>query len=295
MKLATSTNIYFERHNAPLVEPGETLRQCAAAGFRYLDFGFAELSLVSGRFHGGDWERELGEYIALANSLGLQFVQAHATIFDYCNVDESYREKEELFKRSIKGAGMLGVPWIVVHPSNYLVDGRIHPDTHDKNVSFLKEYASVAAKEGVGLAVENMWGRTKAGEKPYCLEAEELLRLIEDVDCGNVKVCWDVEHGSVEKLDQRKALTMLREHIVATHISDEAGVDNIHILPYLGRADWDEILGALADINYEGVFNFEIQHYLPGVPEELIPSAMRFAYETGMQMVGRLEKREKYF
>lgn len=290
MKLATSTNIYFERRNAPLIPMEETLRQCAAAGFRYLDFGFAELSLISERFHSEDWEQEIREYAALAESLGMQFVQAHATIFDYCNTDETYEEKERLFRRSLKGAGILGVPWIVVHPSSYLADGRIHQDTHMKNVGFLKEYAAVAAEVGVGLAVENMWGRTKAGEKPYCLEAGELLRLIEDVDRDNVKVCWDVEHGSIEGLDQRKAIEMLGKHIVATHISDEAGQESIHILPYLGKADWDEILGALAEIKYEGVFNFEIQHYLPGVPEELIPSAMRFAYETGRQMVERLEK-----
>lgn len=290
LKLAASTNIYFERRGASLIPVEETLRQCAAAGFEYLDFGFAELALVSERFHGGDWQQEIREYINLAEELGLQFVQAHATIFDYCNVDQDYDKKEELFRRSIKGAGMMKVPWLAVHPSNYLADGKIHPDTHNKNVDFLKKYAAVAKEEGLGLAVENMWGRTKAGEKPYCLEPEELLRLIEDVNCENVKVCWDVEHGSIEKLDQRKSMLLLKDHIVATHISDEAGRESIHILPYLGNADWDEIIGALAEIGYTGVFNFEIQHYLPGVPEELVPSAMRFAHEVGVQLTERLQK-----
>ena len=288
LKLSTSTNIFFERKDGDLIPVDETMRQCAAAGFRYLDFGFAELALVSERFHDEGWRAEIQEYIDLAEELGLQFVQAHATIFDYCNEDEDYEKKEELFWRSIQGAGMMKVPWLVIHPSSYLVDGRIHPDTHQKNVAFLRRYADIAAKEGIGLAVENMWGRTKAGEKPYCLEPDELLRLMEDVNRENVKVCWDVEHGSIEKLDQRKALHMLKDHIVATHISDEAGVESIHILPYLGHADWDEILGALSEINYRGVFNFEIQHYLPGVPKELVPLAMRLAYEVGMQMAERV-------
>ncbi len=286
--LSTSTNIYFERKDDDLIPVDEMLRQCAAAGFRYLDFGFAELSLVSKRFHSKEWRQEIQEYINLAEELGLQFVQAHATIFDYCNVDKEYDREEELFLKSIQGAGMMGASWLVVHPSSYLVDGRIHPDTHQKNVDFLRKYADIAAKEGIGLAVENMWGRTKAGEKPYCLDPVELLGLIEDVNCENVKICWDVEHGSIEKLDQRKALHMLGEHIVATHISDEAGEESIHILPYLGHADWDEILGALSEINYRGVFNFEIQHYLPGMPKELVPSAMRLAYEVGMQMAEKV-------
>lgn len=290
LKLATSTNIYFERRDGAMIPVKETLRQCAAAGFRYLDFGFAELSLVSERFHTDDWQQEIQEYIEDAGKLGLEFVQAHATIFDFCNAGEDYEKKEELFMRSIRGAAMMKVPWLVVHPSSHIAEGIIQPDTHEKNVAFFKKYAAAAAKEGVGLAVENMWGRTKTGQKPYCLEPEELLRLIEDVDCGNVKICWDVEHGSIEKLNQKKALHMLKEHIVATHISDEAGEESIHILPYLGHADWDEILGTLAGINYTGVLDLEIQHYLPGVPEELVPSAMRLACETGMQMIRRIEK-----
>lgn len=290
LKLATSTNIYFERRSAELISMEETLRQCAAAGFRYLDFGFAELALVSERFHGEDWQQEIEEYTGLAKDLGLQFVQAHATIFDYCNPDKDYDRKEELFRRSMKGAAMMNVPWLVVHPSSYLVDGKIHPDTHNKNVEFLKKYAAAAAEEGLGLAVENMWSRTKAGEKPYGLAPEELLRLMKDVGCKNVRVCWDVEHGSIEKLNQREAMLLLKEYIVATHISDEAGEESIHILPYLGQADWDEILGALAEIKYTGVFNFEIQHYLPGVPEELVPFAMRFAHEVGIYMTEKLER-----
>lgn len=290
LKLSTSTNIYFERRDADMIPVDETLRQCAAAGFQYLDFGFAELSLVSKRFHGEQWRQEIQEYIDLADKLGLEFVQAHATIFDFCNKNSEYEKKEELFRRCIQGAGMMKVPWLVVHPSSYLVDGRIHPDTHQKNVDFLKKYADIAAKEGIGLAVENMWGRTEAGEKPYGLDPLELLRLMEDVNCENVKVCWDVEHGSIEKLDQKKALRMLEKHIVATHISDEAGEASIHILPYLGNADWDDILGALSEINYRGVFNFEIQHYLPGMPKELVPLAMRLAYEVGMQMAQKVVK-----
>ncbi len=289
IKLATSTNIYFERRDGSMIPVEETLRQCAAAGFRYLDFGFAELALVSKRFHGDDWHREIQEYIELAEKLGLVFVQAHATIFDFCNLDEDYEHKEALFRRSIEGAAMMKAPWLVVHPSSALTGGMVQPETHEKNVAFFQKYGAVAAEKGVGIAVENMWGRTGAGQKPYGLEPAELLKLIEDVNSDHVKICWDVEHGSIEKLDQGKALHMLKEHLVATHISDEAGVGSIHILPYLGHADWDGILGALSEVGYRGVFNFEIQHYLPAVPEELVPSAMRFAYETGMQMVKRME------
>lgn len=293
MELVTSTNIYFERNGKPFIPMEETLTRCARAGFQKLDFGFAELALISETLCDLDnhhWQQELKCYQRMAKELGLEFVQAHGTILDFCHKDTN---KEKLFQRSIEGAALLGIPWIVVHPSTKITNGKIDSSTHERNVEFFHRYGDYAKNLGIGLAIENMWGRTVTGEKPYCLEAEELLLLIEDVNKDNVKVCWDVEHGSVEQLDQRKAIHLLKEHIVATHISDETGINNIHILPYMGKANWHEILGALAEINYQGTFDLEIQHYLPVVPEELIDPALKFAYQVGEQMINQLNNLKK--
>lgn len=295
MKLATSTNIYFERENAPLIPLEETIRRCAKAGFKNLDFGFAELALVSQEFNGDNWRQEILELKKIATQYGLEFVQAHATIFDFSNENENYEKQEMLFRRSLIGASLLDVPWVVVHPSTCIRENKIHRNTRDKNVQFFKKYSLIAERLGVGLAVENMWGRLKSGEKPYCLDAKELLLLMEDVNCKNIKVCWDVEHASVENLNQTEAIHILKEYIVATHISDETGGNNIHILPYLGKAKWDEILEAFAQINYDGIFDLEIQHYLPRIPLELVDRAMKFSCEVGMQMVGRIEELKKGF
>lgn len=135
------------------------------------------------------------------------------------------------------------------------------PETHEENVEFFKKYAAFAKKEGIGLAIENMWGEKTAGVPHYAVQPE--------------------------------ALSMLKKHIAATHISDEAGVNQIHILPYFGNIDWEELLKAFADIGYNGSFNFEIQHYLPGVPEELILPAMKFSREVGTYLVKRLEEMKK--
>lgn len=290
MELVTSTNIYFERRFEAPISMKECLLMCAKSGYKKLDFGFAELVLVSQRFKGEDWEEELLEYKELAKELGITFVQAHATIFDFCNPGEDYEEKKTLFERSILGARLLGASWIVVHPSTKIKDGKMDLDTHKENVKFFKKYADFAKKVGIGLAIENMWGKTKCGVPHYAVAPEELLHLVEEVQCENVRVCWDVEHGSIENLDQKKAIEMLKNYIVTTHISDEAGIDQIHILPFLGRIDWEKLLQIFADIGYEGIFNFEIQHYLPGVPRELILSAMKFSYEVGIYLVNRLEE-----
>lgn len=293
MKLSTSTNIFFERRFEDLVPMKKCLEMCEKSGYKYLDFGFAELALVSERFKGEQWKDELNEYKTIAEKAGISFVQAHATIFDFCNPGVDYEEKRLLFERSITGAKLLGASWIVVHPSTKIRDGKMAPETHEENVEFFRKYAAFAKELGIGLAIENMWGEKIAGVSHYAVQPEEVLRLIEDIQCDNVKVCWDVEHGSIENINQTEALDMLKKHIVATHISDEAGVDQIHILPYFGKIDWEKLLKAFADIGYNGIFNFEIQHYLPGVPEELILPAMKFSREVGAYLVKRLEEMKK--
>lgn len=269
------------------------LELCARAGYRRLDFGFAEHVLVSEAFQSGDWKEELLEYKRYAGERGLLFVQAHATILDFCNPGDDFEWKEELFRRSIVGAKLLGASWIVAHPSSKVREGRIAPKTHEENVRFFKRYAEFARETGIGIAVENMWGTAGNGVRHYAVDPEELLRLIEAVDCENVRICWDAEHGSIEKLDQEKVLKRLGKYIVATHISDETGINNIHILPYLGHMDWEPLLRTFAEIGYDGTFDFEIQHYLPGVPMELVPSAMKFSYEVGSYMAGRLEEMKR--
>jgi sugar phosphate isomerase/epimerase len=293
MAIVTSTNIFFERRFEEEIPVATCLKMCAEAGFTQMDFGFAELKLISEHFQTESWEEEILSYKKLADELGISFVQAHATIFDFCNPQINYQEQEELFKRSIKGAKLLGAEWIVVHPSTKVTDGKVDPATREENVKFFKTYAAFAKEVGIGLAIENMWGTTRDGVKQYAIDPYEVLDLIEAVDCDNVRVCWDVEHGSIEKLDQTQAIALLGKYIVATHISDETGTNNIHILPYLGNIDWEELLRAFAKINYSGTMDLEIQHYLPGVPQALIPAYIKLAYESGDYLVKRLEELKK--
>ena len=293
MDIVTATNILYERSDGSRVSMEESIRACAAAGYKLLDFGFVELALQSEQFSGPSWKREIEGYAHLAQELGIRFVQAHAAIFNFCNPGLDYEQELELFKRSIQGAEILGVPWVVAHPSTGVENGAVRPSTHEENVAFFREMAQFAAQYGVGIAIENMWRTTPEGVRRYGIEALELLRLIEDVDCENVGACWDVIHASVEGLNQGESIRLLGKHLKATHISDETGPNNFHILPYHGFVDWDEVLQALADIDYSGPFAFEIQHYLPHVPMQLVPAALEMSLQVGRHMIEVLQKYKK--
>jgi len=220
-------------------------------------------------------------------------VQGHGAILDFGRKDENYSFNFELLKRSIKGAAILGIPWLTIHPSTFVEGGKIYERTHEKNVEFFKGLSSYCKKYGVGIAIENMWSKTKEGIPHYAIRAEELKALIEDIDRDNVGACWDVEHAGVEKLPQGESILKLGKHIKITHISDETGKNNIHVLPFTGNVQWEEVLNAFAEIDYDGTFSLEIQHYLPKMPMELVNEAMKLAYHTGEYLVKRLEEKKK--
>ena len=179
---------------------------------------------------------------------------------------------------------------MVMHPSTLVEGDSVHPDTGNINMEYFQKLADYARGFGVGIAIENMWGETKEGVKRYAIQPEELCRLVDSIDADNIGACWDTEHASIEGLEHGAAIRMVGNRIKATHISDQTARNNIHILPYTGFTDWDEVLQAFADIDYQGEFTYEIQHYLLSMPEELVPEAIRFSYVVGMQMISDIRQ-----
>ena len=293
MDIVTSTNIFCERADGSRIPMEQSILACAKAGYKFLDFGFVELFLESEAFRneqGEGWKKEIEHYRELAQSCGMAFLQSHGTIFDFCNPSVDYDYQRMMLKRSIEGAKILGAPWIVCHPSTKVADGKLSPRTHGENVAFFKDMADYAEGFGVNIAIENMWGVTGGGIKRYAVSAGELAELVDDIARDNVGACWDVEHASVENLAQGDSIRKLGSRLKATHISDETGPENIHILPYTGFVNWDEVLQALADIGYCGAFAFEIQHYLPAMPLALVPRAMELSASVGRYMISILER-----
>lgn len=287
MILATSTNVLFERADGSRIPVEESIRRCAEAGYRALDFCFLDQVTTKTAFVGPDWRDYLKGIRDLAESLDVRFVQSHGPLYDFCNIQDPWQE--ELVRRSAEGSGLLGVPWMVMHPMSKVSGDRLDPSTPARNAEYFRALAGRAGEYGVGVAIENMWGRTREGVRRYAVDPEEFFDLLDRIGGENVGACWDAEHGSIEGLDQGAAIRRLGGRLKALHISDQTSHANIHILPYLGVTDWDEILRALAETGYDHPFTYEIQHYLLRLPLELVPSALRLSWEIGDYLVRRLE------
>lgn len=286
MNLCTSTNTLYERADGSRIPAAESIRLCAEAGYRELDFCFVDQVFGKTEFLGPDWQPYVASFRDQAEKLGISFPQSHGPLYSFCAGRDE--QTEEWLRRSLKGSRMLGVRWMVMHPDTLVTGGAADPRTMERNVDFFRRLSDEAGRYGVGVAIEDMWGKTREGVPRFAIDPEELRELIDRVDAENVGACWDAEHGSIEGLDQAAAIRLLGSRLKALHISDQTAADNIHILPYMGVTDWDAVLSALAEIDYSCSFTFEIQHYLLRLPLELVPSALRLSREVGEHMIGRI-------
>lgn len=106
----------------------------------------------------------------------------------------------------------------------------------DAAFSSLEHLSLFARQRGVTVAIENTPGEmaTPANLKHFL----EQTRLI------NVKICFDSGHAHLEG-GVSAGLEIVRDLVVTTHLHDNRGERDDHLLPYEGTIDWNAALGML--------------------------------------------------
>jgi len=116
------------------------------------------------------------------------------------------------------------------------------------------EHLKVSAKDrGVQLLLENI--PNELGTPERLVEFLQYTRL-------NVKICFDTGHAHMTH-GLHPAFETLRTYIASTHVHDNRGEKDEHLMPFDGDIDWTE---AVRDLRRgEGQFPvlFEIRDYGP--------------------------------
>ena len=112
----------------------------------------------------------------------------------------------------------------------------------------IEELLRIAKPLGVQIAVEVI---------PNDLSrAGSIVRFVED-DLDGVGICLDVGHAHLDG-DVLDAVETVSEHLIATHLHDNRGRTDDHLLPFDGTIDWAGTLLTVQKVGYEGPFIFEI-------------------------------------
>jgi sugar phosphate isomerase/epimerase len=88
--------------------------------------------------------------------------------------------------------------------------------------------------------------------------AAALSHLIEeDLDGANVGVCLDYGHAHLME-DLGDAIETLSGHLWTTHVHDNRGKRDDHLVPFAGTIDWDAAMMSTQKIGYDGTFILEV-------------------------------------
>ena len=291
MRLATSTNIVCERPGGMMMPLEQTLRLAHAAGFERFDINFYDWSLPGSPFLTDRWQAWIDGVVIEARRLGLVFYQSHLYTFDFLDPSLSQTDVEHhkaLLERSMICCHKLGAKVVVSHVQTDFQAKDLLNASIDQNVAFFKPWVAKAKALGMKMAVENSWYDVNGTIRKFGATAEEMMAFVRAFDDDDMGICWDFEHADIMELDQVAALEVMAPALVATHVSDthsKTDHDLMHVLPLTGGIRWDVIVPTLRKIVYQGDFCLEAHQFIKPLPDEVLPAALRLAYEVGRYLL----------
>jgi len=244
------------------------------------DAGFTEVEINADKTHLDPRvfpRSKLPHLKRLLNDLGLHPNSVHAPIDGVDLSAESPEIKEQsidLLTKTLEYCRAIECPIMVTHPnhSNSLPLGR---EAMKKNsIEALREVIKKAEELGVKVAIENMIEKDgRFGSRIF-----ELIEIIESIGSPYLGICLDTGHINLLP----SSVTSMREEILRAgrylwtlHVHDNNGEKDYHWPIGEGNIDWSQVIKALREINYRGVFMMEIQER--GDPDILARRCLRIA------------------
>ena len=239
-----------------------------------------------------DWQETAKSLRSRTESQGACFNQAHAPFGG--GYDHYTGVLIPTFPRVFAFCELLGVRQIVVHP---LQKGRYYgheKELFDMNMDFYRSLIPLSEKHGIKIAIENMWQGHPVTHRicdDVCADPHELAAYYDTLnDPEHFTVCLDLGHVALCGREPEDAIRILgHDRLGALHVHDVDYVSDLHTIPYLGRINWQNVLEALASIDYKGEFTMESDAFLSRYPEDMLPLATRFMADTSKYLVDKLD------
>jgi sugar phosphate isomerase/epimerase len=102
-------------------------------------------------------------------------------------------------------------------------------------------------------------------------DAQSLVTLLErDLDAPRAGICLDFGHAFLMG-DVADAIETVAEHLITTHVHDNAGRKDDHLVPFDGRINWDVALMTMQKVGYDGTYLMELAN--TGSPDGILKKA----------------------
>ena len=196
-------------------------------------------------YRSGDDARELASWLS-GNNMTLHSIHSPTTrdfqLSRESGIPLSISDPERMRRQEAVDEIKRALDMVEYVPFRYCVQhvarSRDIPDGRRWDAAFSSlEHLSLFAKQrGVTLAIENTPGEMAT--------PVNLKNFLEETRLTNVKLCFDAGHAHVEG-GVLPALESVRDLVATTHIHDNHGERDEHLLPYEGTIDWSATLVAM--------------------------------------------------
>ena len=106
-----------------------------------------------------------------------------------------------------------------------------------------------ARDRGVTLALENIPNQLSL--------LERILRFLEETRLTGIGICFDSGHSNL-LANPSEEIETAKGWIVTTHLHDNKGRKDEHLLPFEGSIEWPKVLKSLDKIHYQGCLLLEL-------------------------------------
>jgi len=152
----------------------------------------------------------------------------------------------------------IGIKNMVLHCDPMPDSGLSKKERMEKNAEKLKRIAEYIKGRDITICLENLRGY-KPGDLGFTNSAEDLLEVIGLVGSPQFGICLDTGHLNLTHKDQRHFILTAGDRLKALHIADNRGETDEHLMPFnKGKVDFAEVVKALRQVDYRGLFNLEI-------------------------------------
>ena len=198
--------------------------------------------------------KDLVKIREVADECGMYFQSIHAPFGLMVDIwkpsDKTKTAVSELI-HCVQETARAGVPIVVMHAFIGFED---HTPTKE-GIENLRPIIAEAEKLGVKIAFENTEGE------------EYLSAIMNEFRSENVGFCWDTGHEMCYN-HSRDMMSVYGERIFCTHLNDNLGIkdyngkityiDDLHLLPFDGVANWNNIAYRLNKYGFDKELTFEL-------------------------------------
>lgn len=288
MILSTTTSILSRR-----VGDKNAIEIIKKAGFDAYDISLVSMRDDDHYLNGEDYIEKAHSIKNFADSLGLPCNQAHAPFPSSVGDEEKDAKIFKKIVRSMEIASILGAKIIIVHPKHHLPYQEHIEELYNMNVEFYNSLIPYCKKYNIKVACENMWqcnSNTYSIIDSTCSRPWEFNKYIDALNSEWIVGCLDIGHTSLVGTDTSDFIhSMGNKRLQALHVHDTDFVNDLHTLPFFGKIDYEKVVRALGEIDYQGDFTFEAECVFDKIPINALQPAADLMCSIGRYLTEKIE------